>query len=218
MLPEIKTIRLPLPFRLGSVNCYLIETTSGGMLIDTGCGHSRAKLERELGAGGENLKLIVLTHGDFDHSGNAAYLRQRFGARIAMHRGDSAMVERGDIFGGRQKGNFFFRAMAPLLFGFGRSKRFKPDFYLEDGDDLRQYGFEAMVVHIPGHSSGSIGVLTAEGEFFGGDLVVRNNGPRRNKIIDDLAEADASIKKLKGLGIKTVYPGHGRPFPMELMP
>jgi glyoxylase-like metal-dependent hydrolase (beta-lactamase superfamily II) len=216
MPPQIQTIRLPLPLRLGSVNCYLIKTASGGMLIDTGCASGRAKLERELG--GENLRLIVLTHGDFDHSGNAAYLRQRFGAKIAMHRGDSAMVERGDIFGGRKKGNFLFKVMAPLLFGFGKSKRFKPDLYLEDGDHLAEYGFEARVVHIPGHSSGSIGVLTAAGELFSGDLLIRKKNPKRNKIIDDIEAAEASIKKLKSLGIKTVYPGHGRPFPMELMP
>jgi hydroxyacylglutathione hydrolase len=214
---EVKTIRLPLPFRLGSVNCYLIKTDSGGMLIDTGCVNGRAKLERELGAAGGNLKLIVLTHGDFDHSGNAAYLRQKFGAKIAMHRGDSGMVERGDIFGGRKKGNFFFKRLAPWLFGFGRSKRFKPDLYLEDGDDFAEYGFEAKVIHIPGHSSGSIGVLTAEGELFSGDLLIRKKNPQRNKIIDDPAAAEASIKKLKGLGIKTVYPGHGRPFSMEEM-
>jgi hydroxyacylglutathione hydrolase len=216
MPPEIQTIRLPLPFRLGSVNCYLIKTDSGCMLIDTGCTNGRARLERELG--GDNLKLIVLTHGDFDHSGNAAYLRQKFGAKIAMHRGDSAVVERGDIFGGRKKGNFLFRLLAPWLFGFGRSKRFKPDLYLEDGDDLAEYGFEARVVYIPGHSRGSIGILTADGEFFGGDLLIRKKTPRRNRIIDSPAEAEASIAKLKGLGIKTVYPGHGRPFPIEMMP
>jgi hydroxyacylglutathione hydrolase len=218
MPPEVQTIRLPLPFRLGSVNCYLIKTDSGGMLIDTGCVNGRAKLERELGTAGGNLKLIVLTHGDFDHSGNAAYLRQKFGAKIAMHRGDSGMVERGDIFGGRKKGNFFFKRLAPWLFGFGRSKRFKPDLYLEDGDDFAEYGFEAKVIHIPGHSSGSIGVLTAEGELFSGDLLIKKKNPQRNKIIDDPAAAEASIKKLKGMGIKTVYPGHGRPFSMELVP
>jgi hydroxyacylglutathione hydrolase len=134
-----------------------------------------------------------------------------------MHGGDAAMVERGDIFAGRNKGNFFFKAIAPVLFGFGKSARFEPDFYLEDGDDLAEHGFAARVVHIPGHSRGSIGVFTAAGEFFGGDLLIRRNGPKRNKIIDDVEAAEASIKKLKGLGIKTVYPGHGRPFPMELV-
>jgi hydroxyacylglutathione hydrolase len=218
---EIKTIRLPLPFRLGSVNCYIIKTDSGFILIDTGCANGRAELEKELlGAGCEpgKLGLIVLTHGDFDHSGNAAYLRQKFGAKIAMHRGDSGMVEHGDIFGGRQKGNFFFRILAPVIFRFGRSKRFKPDLYLEEGDDLAEYGLEAEVVHIPGHSGGSIGILTAGGELFGGDLVLKKNVPERNTFIDDPAAASASIAKLKRLKINTVYPGHGRPFPMELMP
>jgi len=204
--------------RFGSVNCYLLKASGGCMLIDTACSNSRDELERELDAGcAGKLKLIVLTHGDFDHTGNAAYLRQRFGAKIAMHRADSTVVERGDIFGGRQRSNSFFRVLAPVLFGFGRSKRFKPDLYLEDGYDFAEYGFEAKVVHIPGHSSGSIGILTAGGELFGGDLLIRKNGPRRNKIIDDPAAAEASIAKLKSLKIKTVYPGHGWPFPMELV-
>jgi hydroxyacylglutathione hydrolase len=221
MPPEIKTIRLPLPFLMSSVNCYLIKTAGGCVLIDTGCANGRAQLEREIldeGCGPGELKLIVLTHGDFDHSGNAAYLRKKFGAGIAMHRQDSAMVERGDIFGGRQKGNFFFRMMARVLFRFGRSARFKPDLYLEDGDDLAEYGLEAKVLHIPGHSRGSIAVVTAGGQLFSGDLVVRKNGPVRNSLIDDPAAASASIARLKSLKMDTVYPGHGRSFPAELMP
>jgi glyoxylase-like metal-dependent hydrolase (beta-lactamase superfamily II) len=34
--------------------------------------------------------------------------------------------------------------------------------------------------------------------------------------MDDLAAAKASVEKLRGLEIHTVYPGHGKPFPMEL--
>ncbi len=49
-------------------------------------------------ATGNRLKLIVLTHGDFDHTGNAVYLRQRLGAPIAIHAGDAGMPERGDMF------------------------------------------------------------------------------------------------------------------------
>jgi hydroxyacylglutathione hydrolase len=220
MPPEIKAIRLPLPFPLSSVNCYLIKTDSGCILIDTGCSNSRAELEKELGACPEpgGLRLIVLTHGDFDHSGNAAYLRQKFGAKIAMHRQDLAMVERGDIFGGRQGGNFFLRMLVSLIFRFGRSSRFKPDLYLDDGDDLAEYGLKARVLHIPGHSQGSIAVLTAGGQLFSGDLVVKKNRPVRNSLIDDPAAASASIAKLKRLKIDTVYPGHGKPFPARLMP
>jgi len=43
MLPEIKTITLALPYRLGSVNCYLVKTDAGYILIDTGSSNKRAE-------------------------------------------------------------------------------------------------------------------------------------------------------------------------------
>ena len=94
---RIKTFRLPLPYRLGSVNCYLIGSQAGYLLIDTGGPNQRLALEKGLADAGcrpGRLKLIVLTHGDFDHTGNAAYLREKFGAKLAMHAGDSGMAVR----------------------------------------------------------------------------------------------------------------------------
>ena len=219
MPQEIKTIRLPLPYKLGTVNCYLVETDTGYVLIDTGGSNKRTEFEKELESAGckpGSLTLIVLTHGDFDHSGNAAYLHRKFGARIAMHDDDSGMVERGDMFGNRQKGNnILTRMLVPVLFGFGRSERFTPDFYLDEGTDLSDYGFDARVLHIPGHSKGSIGILTAGGDLFCGDLLENSDEPALNSIMDDLAAANASVERLKGLKINTVYPGHGQPFSME---
>jgi hydroxyacylglutathione hydrolase len=220
MPQEIKTIRLPLPYKLGTVNCYLVEADTGYVLIDTGGSNKRTELEKELLSAGckpGSLKLIVLTHGDFDHSGNAAYLCKEFGARIAMHDEDAGMVERGDMFGNRQKGNnILTRRLVPILFRFGKSERFTPDFYLDEGDDLSDYGFDARVLHIPGHSKGSIGILTAGGDLFCGDLLECTDRPALNSIMDDLAAANASVERLKSLTIDTVYPGHGEPFPMEM--
>lgn len=53
-------------------------------------------LLRELEAAGctkDNLQLIVLTHGDNDHTCNAAYLREHFQTKIAMHSGDRKLIE-----------------------------------------------------------------------------------------------------------------------------
>jgi glyoxylase-like metal-dependent hydrolase (beta-lactamase superfamily II) len=216
---EIKTISSPLPFRLGVVNCYLVETDDGYILIDTGSKNSRAELERELESAGcrpGDLKLIVITHGDFDHTGNAAHLAAKFGAKIAMHVDDSGMLERGDMFWNREKGNVLIRKMVPILFKFGESERRTPDVHVEDGDDLSEYGFDAKVLHIPGHSKGSIGILTAGGDLFCGDLFDNTKQPVLNSIMDDLAAANASVERLSGLEIRTVYPGHGEPFSMEL--
>jgi len=219
MRQRIKTISLSLPYRLGSVNCYLIETDTGFVLIDTGGSNKRADLEKELESAGckpGDLKLIVLTHGDFDHTGNCAFLREKFGAKTAMHPDDSGMVERGDMFSNRESGNVLFSMITPLLFKFGKSDRFSPDVYVEDGHDLSGFGWDAKALSIPGHSKGSIGILTASGDLFCGDLLANTDKPALNSIMDDLAAAKASVDKLRKLGIRTVYPGHGKPFAMEL--
>ena len=60
MLPEIRTLNL------GGVNCYLVKTSAGFLLIDTGFSGKRADLEKELASAGckpGDLKLVILTHG-----------------------------------------------------------------------------------------------------------------------------------------------------------
>ena len=226
MLQEVKTICLSLPYKLGSVNCFLIKTDFGYILIDTGSSNQRSELERELEEAGcrpGDLKLIILTHGDFDHTGNAAYLRKMFATKIAMHIGDTGMIERGDMFWNRGRGNFLMRMMVPILTGFGKSERCKPDIYIEEGYDLSGYGFDAKVINIPGHSKGSIGILTAGGDpsagsgqvLFCGDLLMNDkSGPHPG--FGYSADFRPSLEKLKSLEIETVYPGHGKPFPLEL--
>lgn len=187
------------------------------VLIDTGPSNKRFELEKELrnsGCKSGNLKLIVITHGDFDHTGNAAYLREKFGAKIAMHHDDWGMVERGDMFWNR-RGNFLIKMIVPILFGFGKSERFKPDLYINDEDDFSEYGFDTKVIYIPGHSKGSVGILTADGDLFCGDLFTNTDKPVLNAIMDDREAANVSIEKLKKINIKTVYPGHGNSFLMD---
>jgi hydroxyacylglutathione hydrolase len=81
---------------------------------------------------------------------------------------------------------------------------------------LCEYGFDAQVLHLPGHSNGSIGVLTGSFDLFCGDLLRNWGKPAPGFGIFDPVGFKASIEKLKSLKITTVYPGHGKPFPMEL--
>jgi len=221
MTSEIKTISTPFIFRIFniSVNCYLVKTGNHCILIDTGLHNKRNIIEKEIERAGcwpGKLKLIILTHGDFDHTGNAAYFRKKFGAKIAMHYNDSGMVENGNMFWNRKKGNNLIKMIAPVIFGFGKQERFKPDFTVDEGYDFSEYGFNAKVISIPGHSKGSIGILTTDGDLFCGDLLANINKPDLWLIVDDKAAMNASAKKLKSLKINMVYPGHGKPFQMEL--
>lgn len=219
-MPKIETITLALPLRTGRVNCYLIEAGSGFVLIDTGGSNRRAELVKALEDAGcrpGDLRLIILTHGDFDHSGNAAFLRSKYGAKVGMHRDDVGMVERADMSWNRESGGWLFRTITSLLFRFGRSDRFSPDVLLEDGDPLSAYGLDAQVIHVPGHSKGSIGILAASAELFCGDLLENTREPVLNAIMDDAAAGNASVEKLGNYRIDTVYPGHGSPFPIDLL-
>jgi hydroxyacylglutathione hydrolase len=215
---EIKTIRLSMPYKLGSVNCYLINTSNGFILVDSGSSNKRSELESTIvstGCSPGELKLIVITHGDFDHTGNAAYLRQKFGPKIAMHSDDLGMTAGGDMFSNRKSGNALIKFLAPLLFRFPKADRFKPDLSIEDGYDFSDFGFDARAISIPGHSKGSIGILAASGDLFCGDLLENVKHPGLSSIMDDVQTAHASVQKLAGFPISTVYPGHGEPFQME---
>ena len=215
---EIKTITAALPLGLGNVNCYLIHTETGYVLIDTGSSNQRDALEKELldaGCQPGTLKLIVLTHGDFDHTGNAAYLREKFNVPLAMHPDDFAMIEHGDMFASRGNGNIVLKKLAPVMFKFGKSNRATPDLKLTEEFDLAAYGLDARVISLLGHSRGSIGILTSTGDLFVGDLLENTKQPALNSIMDDRTAAQASVEKLKGFNVRTVYPGHGAPFTME---
>jgi hydroxyacylglutathione hydrolase len=220
MQKDIRIITLPMPLRMGRVNCYLIQISTGYVLIDTGSSSARKELQGELERAGcipSHLKLIILTHGDFDHIGNAAYLRSTYGAGIAIHHDDSDMAERGDMFVNRKKPNLIIGSLLPVFSGFGKSERFTPDILLEDGCDFSQSGLDAKAISLPGHSKGSIGILTPSGELFCGDLFESTKKPTLNSLMDDSTAANSSVDKLRRMTINKVYPGHGQPFTMQML-
>ncbi|MBN1967527.1 MAG: MBL fold metallo-hydrolase [Anaerolineae bacterium] len=214
MSEHVTIITTPFMFNV-AVNCYLVRAEDGFVLIDTGRASKRRDIEQALARAGcqsGNLKLIVLTHGDFDHCGNAAYLRQKFGARLAMHEADAGMIERGDMAWNRPVGGLS-RLFFSVFMRLARADRVAPDCFLAEGDDLIGHGLDARVIELPGHSSGSIGLLTGAGDLFCGDLLANTDRPALWSIIVDDAAAQASVAKLKSLPpTTTVYPGHGGPF------
>ena len=198
-MSDVRILSVPILFRWGRVNCYLLKAAGGFILVDTGGKGGRSALDCELAKAGcapGNLRLVILTHGDFDHIGNAAYLRDKYGARLAMGRDDAGMAERGDMFWNRSSGSALLRSIVPILFGFPKTSRFTPSLYVEHGDVLSEYGLEARVISLPGHSRGSIGVLTVAGDLFCGDLLVNSGEPAVNSIMDDPAACRASLSRL----------------------
>ena len=205
--------------KLGMVNAYLVRAGDGFVLIDTGVPDTWETLEAALKAAGclpDRLRLVVITHGDFDHTGRCAKLQERYGARIAMHQADSPMAETGAPLEREvsRLGRF-------LVWVNRRGKQrpafetFKPDMGLTDGQSLAEYGVEATIVYLPGHTPGSIAVLMSDGDMFVGDTLSNMFKPGMSPFVSDRAQLESSIDRLKGMDLKTLYPGHGKPFPAE---
>lgn len=215
---EVIDHRSVIPIKLGFVNCYIQKVQEGYILIDTGYARKRKHLDKELDKNGikpGNLNLIVLTHQDFDHTGNAAYLRDKFQTKIAMHREDSEAVKRGDMLWNRKGRNIITRFIFKILlvaFRLRKFEKFTPDVYLEDGDDLSSFGLKAKVLHIPGHSKGSIGIFTGERNFFCGDLFMNS---KKSSLIDVKEQLLSSIERIKDLNVNFIFPGHGPPFTLK---
>ena len=84
---DINVLRIPTPFQVGRVNCYLIEDEPL-TLIDAGpnSGKALVELERQLEALGhqpEDIELLIITHQHIDHLGLADIIAKRSGAEVA---------------------------------------------------------------------------------------------------------------------------------------
>ena len=221
---------------LNAVNCYLCKTENGFLLFDTG-GHivmdkefsnRREKLQKELAKAGcnpGNLNLVVITHGDNDHVCNAAFIREQYRTKIAIHPGDLKLVKNPDIedfLSSFRYKSLMYKAIFKIMRkticrvsikALGDFEKFTPDILIDENFRLSDYGFEGQVLHLPGHTPGSIAILTKSGELIAGDLFVNTGKPGiALNAMDHKLMAD-SIKKLEPYRIHTVYPGHGKPFP-----
>lgn len=214
-MPQTVT-RLTLGSGLFSVNCHLITTDLGFVLVDTGTRRQRSKLAGRLrahGCGPGSLKLILITHGDLDHIGSAAHVRKEFGAPIAMHEGDVQMSATGNIFSGRKAPNRLMQAVVPPVLRLPEEDRFEPDVLVDEGSDLVEYGLAgASVLLLRGHSAGSTALLLADGSLLCGDVLENRKAPKLGSIMDDVPTAAAGVKRLKTMDVGTVYPGYGKPF------
>ncbi len=204
-----------LRLRCAAVNCYLVRGGGGSVLVDAGNRSDYRRLSRALR--GEPLRLIILTHAHPDHIGAAAALSRESGAPLAM-----GADEGGQLSNPSDKRLRAHTALGVLLSVAAnmtmRRKESAPppiDIWLRDGQSLSDFGVDARVMALPGHTAGSIGVLTGEGELIAGDAAFNIFKPTGPRLYEDRAGAEDSLRKIIDSGAKTVYVGHGGPLDLE---
>ena len=199
-------------------NCYLLRGPQGCTLIDPGPPGVAAQViaaATQAGVRPQEIRLILVTHGHLDHYGAAAEVKAWCGAPVAAPLGEdefsrnrrNALPPAGTLRGSIVR--WLFLLLSPLM----PVRPLEMDIALEPDTDLAPYGIDGQIVSIPGHSPGSIGLITAEGDAFVGDLFVNYAVPSEPLYLSDRAAWKISSEKIRRLEPRRVYVGHGEPFP-----
>jgi len=196
-------------------------------MIDSGTpnkGKNFVKSLKKLSIKPEDIKLVILTHGHWDHIGSAKEIKEITGAKIAMHQLEKDCLEKSLMLvppAVNRWGHIFAWIMS----------RFMPLVHIPSTDvdiilgdenfSLVEFGIPGKVIHTPGHSSGSVSALLETGDAFVGDLAMNGFplrlGPGLPIFADDIQKVKESWKLLLDMGAKMIYPAHGNPFSAEIM-
>ena len=234
----IHQLRIPTPFAVGRVNCYLLEDEPL-TLIDTGPNSGKAldELNAQLGALGhsiDDLELVILTHQHIDHLGLVEIIAEHSGAEVAAidvaverlaNFGEDA--EREDAFAGGlmlrhgipENVVYALQAVSRSFRGWGAHARVTRP--LRDGETMEFAGRRLQVFHRPGHSPSDTIFWDEERRILiAADHLIAHisSNPLISRPLDGSEERPKalavyldSMRKTRELPAELVLSGHGDP-------
>jgi len=195
----------------GNGNCYLVCEGNDAILVDTARTPFRDKILNICSQ--KNVTLIVLTHGHIDHIQNAAYLANKLNVPIAMSKTDYELSKdnmKEPLFAHGILGKLVL-ALSMKSFEHDIIEPFESTIFLREGDSLENYGVQATVLELPGHTKGSIGLKIEESDLIAGDALMNMFYPTKSMLYGNKAAMEKSAKKISGYDNATIYFGHGKP-------
>jgi glyoxylase-like metal-dependent hydrolase (beta-lactamase superfamily II) len=200
----------------GPVNAYLLESTDGCVLIDTGLpGSSVTILDAVKGLGKQpgDIKHIVITHAHPDHIGGLAALKKATGADAYIHKLDAPIAEAGKGFRAMKAAPGLLKHILFTLFVRPRPvEPAKVENFIEDQQVLPFAG-GLTAHHAPGHCAGQVALLWPQhgGVLIAADACSNMGGLGWSLGYEDLEEGKRSLRKLCGLNFSVACFGHGKP-------
>lgn len=214
------------PITLGFDHCYIIRD-KGAIMIDGGAPKKLKEFTKaieEISIKPEDIKLMIMTHGHWDHIGSAKEIKEFTGAKIAMHEQEKEWLEKGlkPLPPGVTLWGSIFKGIMAMFMPLVKIPTTDVDLVLGDeGLSLDEYGIPGKVIYTPGHSPGSVSVLLDTGDAFVGDMAMNKFplrfGPGMPIFAEDLQKLKESWKLLLDRGAKTIYPAHGDSFSADII-
>jgi hydroxyacylglutathione hydrolase len=182
-------------------NTYVLwDETGECAIIDAGCYNQSEfeKLDNFIKSKGLKPVKLINTHGHFDHIFGIEQCRKAYDLKWEAHSGDKKWVE--DV---QNRAELFGLRVQPISL---------PEFELNDGDEVHFGNTTLKVIHVPGHSPGSICFYDEKSKILiTGDVLFNGSIGRTDLPGGDFNTLIAGIKsKLLVLPDDVdVYPGHG---------
>ncbi|MCX4779104.1 MBL fold metallo-hydrolase [Streptomyces sp. NBC_01264] len=190
------------------------------MIVDAGTPGSGRKIHdriTELGVDPGDVSLIVLTHGHIDHFGSAAELHRLTGAPVAGHVADLGPYRSGRVREPYLPTGPMGRIMDRSKELHARAEPVEPQVLIRGETSLEDFGLAARIMPTPGHTAGSISVLTDDGDLVAGDLVANSvmglipGKPANPPFHDDPRRNLVSLREMLDLAPTRLHVGHGAP-------
>lgn len=205
-----------IPILTGTAQVFILIKDGKMGMVDAGNRNTYPKIEKALQSRGiniEDLDFVFLTHTHFDHAGNAAELKDKTGAEIIVHESEADYLSKGfhPIPGGK---NWFISWISRLgrtytAQQFSAYAAVEPDILFSNNFNIRHLGFDAELLHTPGHTEGS-SVLVLENKAFVGDTLFNMHGFKYPLFVNDQESLMESWKILADLKVEYYYPAHGK--------
>jgi glyoxylase-like metal-dependent hydrolase (beta-lactamase superfamily II) len=194
---------------LGDPSSHDLSIVDAGLV---GKGAYKIRSIEQMGIDLKDIKRIIMTHTHLDHLGCLEEIKQDIPwAETWIHSLEGEALEKGDertVYG-----MDMFREMCRMQFGLDEGAfSAQVDRKLQGGEILDIGGMEWEVVHIPGHSMGSIGLYSGPKQvLISGDVVYADHSIGRFDLYGASAAAlKNSLRGLAELDIKMLLPGHNR--------
>ncbi|MBT3384154.1 MAG: MBL fold metallo-hydrolase [Prolixibacteraceae bacterium] len=206
---------------IGYSNSILIINGSNSILIDTGVKaylYRFKNLFRQYNLKPTDIKLIILTHTHYDHTGNLKELVKLTGAKVLVHINEFENLKNGfiQIPKGISLRTRIISKIGRIIYPkYASSKPFVSDFINEDDFDLSNWGIDGKVISTPGHTNGSQAVLLGQKLISGDTFINLKNGTIFPHFADDPKTLLKTWQQLFKLEIDEIYPGHGSKMKIE---